>query len=83
MMDEVVGTAIGADAAINVNAGALGGRNQTTPNDPNQGHPGTIPGTILDAEKVRIGKIIMYTITAVVLGAMLLIGILAGLVGNL
>ena len=79
MIGEVIGAAIGADMAISVNAGRLGGRNQTAV-DPEQAVPEPGPtGVTFDRDAVRLARGVLYISTIFVCSMALLLGILIGL----
>ncbi len=79
MIEGLIGVAIGADAAISVNAGRLRGGNQT-PDGPEQATPALEPGEVtLDRDAVRLFRGVLYAVTIFVCSTMLLIGVLIGL----
>ena len=79
MIGAVIGTAIGADVAISVNAGRLGGRNQTAA-DPEQAVPEPGPTEItFDWDAVRFVRGVVYVTAIFVTSVVLLIAALAGL----
>ena len=79
MIEGLIGVAIGADAAISVNAGRLRGGNQPA-DGPEQATPEPEPGEVtLDRDAVRLFRGILYAITFFVCSTMLLLGVLIGL----
>ncbi len=79
MIGEVIGTAIGADVAISVNAGRIRGRNQTA-EGPEEATPELKPREVtFDRDAVRLAKGVLYTSTIFVCSTTLLIGLLIGL----
>ena len=73
MIEDAIGTAIGADVAISVSAGRLGGRNQTAA-DPEQEAPEPSPTEItFDRDAVRFVRGVLYSTTIFVCSTVLLI----------
>lgn len=79
MIGEVIGTAIGADVAISVNAGRIRDRNQTAAGR-KEATPELKPGEVtFDRDAVRLAKGVLYTSTIFVCSMTLLLGLLIGL----
>ena len=79
MIETAIGAAIGADVAISVNAGRLGGRNQTAA-APEQAVPEPGPTEVtFDRDVVRFVRGVIYVTATFVTAAVLLVVALAGL----
>ena len=89
MIDDVVETAVGADIAISVNSGTIRGRNASSvAADAQEPAENLSPREMrlvragLDPWKVKVFHRIFFVISALVMGCILLVAVLAGLVGG-